>query len=205
MSHYKIIAIIGGIVLVLAGFLLLQKRNGEETLGKIALDFFTQSVNQEKNSEFEQIQSAPSSGSESVSDRRTYAHSTYKFSLEYPERLNVVEFDEEEGAHTILFQEREGGGGFQIFISEFDEPGPVTPERIRKDLPNLAVEQFQEITLGGRITALVFFSRDESLGRTREVWFVYGPNLYQVTAKADFDEELSKIMATYTSIEVELR
>ncbi len=104
----------------------------------------------------------------------------------------------------MLIEKKEGSGqSFQIVISPFDEPGPLTLERIRQDLPDMAVEEPQKASIGGA-EALVFFTSDASLGKTREVWFVwpedpglYGNYLYRVTSRSEFDAELSKIMATF--------
>lgn len=145
---------------------------------------------------------------------KTYQNSVYKFSLKYPEKFGVAEFSEGGGAHTVLFQEQGGGGGFQIFISEFDESGPITSGRIKKDIPDMVIENPQSVILGGRTSAggstsqkletLIFFSPDSSLSKTREVWFIWpespqpnGNYLYQITSRAEFDAELSKIMATF--------
>ena len=151
--------------------------------------------------------SSPSTG------LKSYTHPTYKFSLEYPEGFNVSSFDEEPG-EMVLFQKPGTKDGFQVFVTAFDEPGPITFDRVKKDIPDLIIESPQETFLGPakNIRALIFFSSGSSLGKTREVWFIWpeNPNLagnyfYQVTAPAEFDAEFSKIMATYTFIEVELR
>lgn len=146
-------------------------------------------------------------------DWTNYENSSFGFSLKHPKEFKVSEFSDEKGL-AILFEEAGGKRGFQIFISEFDEAGPITVERVRRELPKLVMEDEQEIVLGGRTSpggstsqkfpALVFFSRDESLGRTREAWFIWpqdpklsGNYLFQVTARAEWDKMLSKIMATW--------
>lgn len=146
-------------------------------------------------------------------DRTIYENQAFGFSLEHPKEFKVSEFNDEKGL-VILFEEAGGSRGFQIFVSEFDEPGPITVEKVRKDLPNLIMEEPQEVGLPAgsppagsstsqSVRSLIFFSRDESLGRTREAWFIWpedpklsGNYLFQVTARAELDEELSKIMAT---------
>ena len=160
-----------------------------------------------------------------------YQNPDYGFSFEYPEGFNITEFEESDG-YMILAQGVGEKNSFQIYITVYDEPGPLTTERIKKDLPKLVMENSQEIMLGGGgatpvvtapagssgvdgggggVTAVVFFSKDESgastgLGtsnKTREAWFAYpedhsnGNNLFQVSSPAEFDAELSKIMATF--------
>lgn len=133
--------------------------------------------------------------SESSSASSRYTHSAYGFSFDYPEGLTVSSF-EEGGGEVILAEGKAAGGGFQIYITPFDEPGPITAERIRQDLPDMIIHDPQRAAIGGA-DALIFFSEDPSLGKLREAWFSRGGYLYQVTAPAAFDGELSKIMATF--------
>ena len=130
-----------------------------------------------------------------------YTNSSYGFSFRHPDGFETTEFEDENG-EVILF-EKDEKASFQIFITPFDEPGPLTFERVRKDLPNLTIEEPQTVKIANA-DALVFFSEDPSLGRLRESWFVWPPEpwpngnyLYQVTSAAEFDSELSKIMATW--------
>ena len=164
----------------------------------------------------------------------TYRHPTLGFSFQYPKDFKVGLFPDGIGETIVVegdanvakvkpSQPSQDEGltfaGFQIYITPFDESGPLTFERVKKEIPDLVLEGPQTIELrisesskspldGERsdftVPALVFFSRNESLGKTREVWFVYpespvpnGNYLYQITAHASFDEELSKIMATW--------
>ena len=131
-----------------------------------------------------------------------FTHPDLGFSFEIPEGFSATAFDENNGK-MVLVQGETNAEAFQIFAIPFDEPGPITAERIKQDLPKMVMEEVQNITLGGA-TAIVFFGRDGSPGRTREVWFVWPPEpvphgnyLYQITAPAEFDEELSRIMTTW--------
>ena len=151
----------------------------------------------------------------------TYRHPTFGFSFQYPKGFKTGIFPAGEGETIVVEKSPEdepttaGGSapekareGFQIYISAFDEEGPLTLERVKKEIPDLIVESPQTVILGSSASkdfeALVFFSRNESLGRTREAWFVWpqspqpdGNYLYQISAYASFDAELSKIMATW--------
>ena len=126
------------------------------------------------------------------SDRYTHAEPGFSFAL--PPGFSARAFGDE-GGDAVLVEGQSPGESFQIFLTPFDESGPITPERILEDIPGLVVLDPQRATIGGADT-LVFFSEDPSLGKLREVWFSQGGYLYQITASAAFDEELSKIMAT---------
>ncbi len=95
---------------------------------------------------------------------------------------------------TLLF-EKEGvtGSGFQIFISYYDEPAlEFTAARIRKDLPDLVMKEVKEFEIAdGRG---VMFDSDSG----REIWFVVGESLYQVTAPLSEAEPAEHVVTTFT-------
>lgn len=129
-----------------------------------------------------------------------YTNDDYDFLLRYPDTLSVSEF--KEGAATVvLIQEPSSARGFQIFISAWDEGvESLTAERIGRDLPDLIMREAQKarIGTGEGYPAVLFKSKNKGVGETREVWFAYGDNLYQVRAPLSFDTELSWVMSTWT-------
>ncbi|MDO8523560.1 MAG: hypothetical protein Q7S12_04785 [bacterium] len=120
---------------------------------------------------------------------QNYENTDYGFTFSYPDGFDVKEIDEDQG-FTVL-AEGKGNKTFQIYINSFDEPGPITPERIKKDLPDMEIRQSQNFSLDG--TDALAFQTDTTV----EAWFVYGGNLYQATALKDFTDDLSKILATW--------
>ena len=126
--------------------------------------------------------------------KNIYENEKYRFSFKYPEGFTPREFSDELG--DVVVVEKSGEEGFQVFVTPFDEPGPVTPERILLDVPEMIIESPQSVNIAG-VETLVFFTPEEGLGKTREVWFVREGHLYQVSARSEFDAELSKIMATW--------
>jgi len=127
-----------------------------------------------------------------------YQNKKYGFSIAIPEGFKVTENNPDEDTFVVLVEtdKPEEKRSFQIFVMPFDEPGPVNKERILIDLPDAVVDDPREITLAG-VPALVFWGSDESLGKTREVWFIHSGSMFQISSYASFDEELSKIMATF--------
>lgn len=130
-----------------------------------------------------------------------YQNKKFGFSVAIPERFKVTENNPDEFTTLVLAETANPAEkrSFQIFIMPFDEPGPINKERILIDMPNAVIDNPQSISING-IDAFLFFGKDEDLGRTREVWFVNNGYLYQVSSWASFDEELSKIMATFKFI-----
>ena len=131
------------------------------------------------------------------SANNVFADSYYGFSFEYPKDFTASKFKEGEDGDTILVQEKGGKNGFQVFIAPFDEPGPLTRERILRDLPDMIIRNAEHRVLKNGIPALIFFSEEPSLGETREIWFIYGGYLYQITATKEIDGLVAQIVATW--------
>lgn len=135
---------------------------------------------------------------------KTYNHSDPNFSFEYPEDFNISAFPDGENGETVLVQKPNSNEGFQVFISPFDEPsdptqggaGPITVERVKQDVPDMVIESPETVKFGG-ISALAFLSKSESVGRTREVWFLHEGYLYQITGYSGTDVLISKVLLTW--------
>lgn len=127
-----------------------------------------------------------------------YENHAYGIRFRHPSALNISEMDEA-GGYVIL---AEGGSwSFQIFILPWDEgDGVITPERIRRDLPSLPIENPQVVNLQGGKQGLIFESKSEGLA-TREVWIVDRGYLYQITAPLAFDAMLGAIMTTFEFVQ----
>jgi len=126
-----------------------------------------------------------------------YTDSQYKFSFEYPKDFTVTKFKEGEEGDTILVQKKGSKDGFQVFISPFDEPGPLTEERVLQDLPDLKMESPEQRLLKNGEPALIFFSEETSLGQTREIWFIHNGYLYQVSTYKELDSLVAAIISTW--------
>lgn len=125
-----------------------------------------------------------------------YANDAHGFSFRYPKDFEANEFTTEEGGIVIVVGKKGGEEEFQILASPFDESGPLTQERITQDIPEIVIEQPIQVIIAGE-TAILFWSNDSVLGKTREVWFTHGMTLYQVSSAATLDATLSRVMATW--------
>lgn len=135
-------------------------------------------------------------GSEVEKERRPDAPESgdkpkYEFNL--PQGYKAVATKEE--GFEITTYEKSAREGFQVSIMPFDEPGPLTPERILLDL-DIDVKNPQYISVAG-LQALAFEKKDPDLGKTFEVWFVHEEKLYQVMTYREFAEELTEILSTW--------
>ncbi len=127
--------------------------------------------------------------------KKTYEFPEYRFSFEYEDSFVITPVSLDVGG-KIVFELLEPRKGFQITIFPFDEPGPPTEERIKKDLPGLAVLEAKSVSVAG-VETLQFKSVDESVGGTFEVWFVYSGNFYQIQTYREFSRELQEIMKSW--------
>lgn len=89
----------------------------------------------------------------------------------------------EQGIDSIVVQSQDDASvGLQVSVLSFDEsPSSLTFERIQKDIPDIVISKPQAGALPFGSNALSFEAGEGAL-RTREVWFVRGGYLYQISA-----------------------
>lgn len=131
----------------------------------------------------------------SGSKNNNYEDAELGFFVDYPEGFTVNDTGED-NVKILVFSKKDSEESFQIFIMPYDEPGPITPERILIDQPDIVMKNPQTVQIAGE-KALVFFSTDPDIGDVREVWFVHGNHLYQASTYAKYDELLAKVMRTF--------
>ena len=133
-------------------------------------------------------------------EENRFIHPNRGFSFDLPKGFEYGSFPDENG--ELLVFEKNSREGFQIYITPFDEEGPLTPERIQQDLPSLSMTDVKKGELDS-ISAVVFQSSNESLD-TFEVWFLYpespiphGNYLYQILTYREYNDDLSQILQTW--------
>ena len=127
--------------------------------------------------------------------QKEYANTTYQFSVFYPDNLAVTEYKEASNGHTISFESADGTQGFQIYVIPYAHT-QIAESQILLDTHGTATTTPQEIVLSNGTNALAFWSNGGVLGEMREVWFLHGGYLYEVTAYASLDSWLAGIMQT---------
>lgn len=109
-----------------------------------------------------------------------YQNTKYGFTFNYPNNYRIGSFAEGEG-DVVLLQDANAKTGLQITISPFDENiNRLSEARIRQDLPDLDMQNVDQIMLGD-LPAIFFTSSDSSFGNSVEVWFIKNGNLYQMS------------------------
>ncbi len=129
---------------------------------------------------------------------RRYSNKSFHFSLLYPDTLHATEYQEYSGALTVTFDDPNADQQFQIYVVSFGGK-QVSDEQFRQDAPSGVRLQPTDVMIGG-VHAPMFFSTNALLGDTREVWFIHGGYLYEVTTYKELDTWLADIMKTWKFI-----
>jgi hypothetical protein len=123
---------------------------------------------------------------------KTYSNETYGFSLPVPNDIKQTDLDDDNGETTLL---QSPDYEMQIKISAFDEDISLNLARIKKDIPDMQLENPQEIKTDS--TASVTFISGEGNQKNREIWFVHGGYLYQILSPAVHDSITEEMMAKW--------
>lgn len=124
-----------------------------------------------------------------------YTNEQYGFSFRYPRGLIFQEFDEAGGAKTIVFQKpNDVKKGFQIYITPY-EGGNITGDRILYDASG-PVSDLQEENLTENLLVATFISEAPIVGKTREIWWLHGGYLFELTTYASLDGWIRDIVKT---------
>ncbi len=129
---------------------------------------------------------------------KSFKSQKYGFALKYPEYFTLGQF-EEAGSDVYVFQNTERKQGIQIYVTPVDETFDITKARILEDIPDMVVRDGQTVELGERSgKGLAFLSDNEAFGgSSREVWFVFKNNLYQISTYASLDTLLQEVLNTW--------
>lgn len=144
--------------------------------------------------------------------KEIYTDAKYNFSFEYPRGINISAvpqeptdcdpqltdcLDENKQGERIVAQSADMKQNFQITIAFFDEPGPLTKERILQDIPDMVINNPQNVTITkNKIDALSFGSKTDGVSETNEIWFIYNNNLYQISVSTGTDQLVGEILTT---------
>ena len=130
--------------------------------------------------------------------REEYRNEQYGFSLTMPEGFKARIMSTSVEGETILLEDQTVNG-IQIMITPNDEDIPaLTVERIKADIPDMQISDEQVVEVGSSRTGLAFKSDNEAFdGASREVWFVFRGNLYQISTYERLDPLLKAVFQTW--------
>jgi hypothetical protein len=126
---------------------------------------------------------------------KLYQSSDYHFSVYYPDHLSLSQQGVGGGAAVMLFKDKARSEGFQIFVTPYGDQ-KITQDRFKMDEPSGVMNDPQNITIDGA-AATEFLSTNPAMGTSREIWFLHGGYLFEVTAPQPLDAWLLSIMETW--------
>ncbi|MGB4076331.1 MAG: hypothetical protein WBK28_01335 [Minisyncoccia bacterium] len=132
--------------------------------------------------------------------QETYRNEIFHFTIAIPEGFTVGELPPDENGGTAIVLQNEKGEGIQIYVVSAGETAKIlTAEDIRRTIPDMAVENPEVVEIGREYSGVAFISNNEAYeGRSREVWFYFKGNLYQISTYARLDTLLKAMFATWT-------
>ncbi|MBP6946264.1 MAG: hypothetical protein KBB46_03175 [Candidatus Pacebacteria bacterium] len=173
MSPKKVFIIISILFLVTLGFLFYSNKEVKTN------QFFSSGMSQEV-----------------LKDAKIYKNIKYKFSFIHPITVQVREYDEGKGAATIIFEDLTNIRGFQLFILPYLGT-EASEERFKRDVPSGVRLDEKPVTIHG-VNGVAFFSKDDFLGDTFEVWFIKDGYLYEITTLEENTDWLIAILNTWS-------
>jgi len=127
--------------------------------------------------------------------QKEYRSEFYRFQFFYPADLTLKEFDGPESTRTSTFKNQNTGAQFQLFILPYGEQ-KISEERLKKDLPSGIIASSTTVLIDGS-NAASFYSSDQSLGKTHEVWFVGRGFLYEATTYQELGPWMDTILQSW--------
>lgn len=128
-----------------------------------------------------------------------YKNDEFRFSLSLPEGFTAREFAEEGATGKTVILEDVKGNGIQILVTPFPSaPQDLTADMVKQDIPDLEVTDVQAVEVGANSRGIAFKSDNSAFGgASREVWFVFRGNLYQISTYARLDTFLQAMFGTW--------
>lgn len=127
-----------------------------------------------------------------------YKNETFRFSLDTPEGFTAGELPPDESGGTAIVLQNEKGEGIQIYIVPGSEQNVLTAEDIRASIPDMEVSSPEVVEIGNQYKGVAFLSDNSAFGgASREVWFYYKGNLYQISTYLRLDALLKAMFLTW--------
>jgi hypothetical protein len=127
-----------------------------------------------------------------------YSNPQFHFSLSYPRNLQVREYKEAGGGLTVTFQDVVADQEFQVYVTPYSDT-QITDAQFKLDEPSGVKTDPTDVVVDGA-RGIEFFSNAPRLNDTREVWFIHGGFLYEVTTYKELDAWLQPILHSWQFI-----
>jgi hypothetical protein len=98
-------------------------------------------------------------------------------------------------AFTVALQDPANNDGFEVYVTPYSGT-QVTEQEFKLDEPSGVDNQPTHVAVDG-VPATMFYGSNSVMGDTREIWFIHGGFLYEVTTYKELDSWLAPIMQTW--------
>ena len=85
--------------------------------------------------------------------------------------------------------------GFEVYVTPYSGT-QITEQEFKLDEPSGVENHPTHVTVDG-VPATMFYGNNSIMGDTREIWFIHGGFLYEVTTYKELDSWLVPIMQTW--------
>ena len=128
-----------------------------------------------------------------------YTNKQFRFSLSLPDGFSANELPPDENGGVAVVLQDKTGEGIQIYIVPgASDTKTLTADAVRAALPDMQVGDPEPVTIGPEYTGVAFTSDNPSFdGASREVWFYFRGNLYQISTYARLDPLLKAMFGTW--------
>lgn len=129
-----------------------------------------------------------------------YKNTRFGFALKLPDGFTASELPQDEQGGTAVVLQDAKGDGIQIYVVPADGGSTVlTADDIRSALPDLQVSDPEVVEIGTKHKGVAFRSDNDAYGGdSREVWFYFRGNLYQISTYARLDGLLKAMFSTWS-------
>ncbi len=127
-----------------------------------------------------------------------YRNRQYGFSLNMPEGFVAAELPFDGTGQATTLQDQQGNG-IQIYITpDVGKARSISARDVSSQIPDMQVVNAQDVEIGDDYRGVAFMSDNEAFaGASREVWFVFRGNLYQISTYARLDPLLQAMFGTW--------
>lgn len=129
-----------------------------------------------------------------------YKNERFGFALKLPDGFTASELPPDEQGGTAVVLQDANGDGIQIYVVPAGEGQSVlTAEDIQTAIPDLMVASSEIVEIGTKHKGVAFRSDNDAFSSdSREVWFYFRGNLYQISTYARLDGLLKAMFSTWT-------
>ncbi|MFZ2886520.1 MAG: hypothetical protein WA021_01735 [Minisyncoccia bacterium] len=130
---------------------------------------------------------------------KEYKNDRLGFSVSMPEDFNAQELMADENGGMPIIIQNASGEGVQIYVTQGQgDARMITANDVRASISDMQVSDEEVVEIGSEHRGVAFKSDNEAFGgASREVWFFFRGNLYQISTYDHLDPLLKAMFSTW--------